>query len=358
MLYHLLYPLKDDFILFNVFKYITFRTFGAVITALLIYFIFGTRWINYLRSKQFGQVVRDDGPQTHLQKKDTPTMGGLLVIASLLISSLLWCDLTNVFVWTAILVMLGFATIGFIDDYQKIIKRNPLGFRGQYKIILEVVICLGAGLFLYGNGYLDTKLHLPFIKSYTPDLSFFYLYFSVLVITGCANAVNLTDGLDGLVTVPAMMSFFSYGVLAYAVGNVVIANYLQVSIVSGAGELTIICGGMIGALIGFLWYNTHPAEIFMGDVGALGIGGLLGTIAIITKNEILLVLIGGIFVLETVSVIVQVVSFKLTGRRVFHMAPLHHHFELKGWKESKVIVRFWIISFILSLSALATLKLR
>lgn len=358
MLYHLLYPLKDQFILFNVFKYITFRTFGALITALLIYFIFGTRWINYLRSKQFGQVIRDDGPQSHIIKKDTPTMGGLLVIGSLLISALLWCDLTNVYVWTSLLVMISFSLIGFVDDYQKIIKKNPLGFRGQYKIILEVVICLAAALYLYGNGHLDTKLQLPFFKDFAPDISFTYLYLSILVIAGCANAVNLTDGLDGLVTVPAMMSFFSYGVLSYAVGNVLIANYLQVPIVSGAGELAIICGAMIGALIGFLWYNTHPAEIFMGDVGALGIGALLGSIALITKNEILLIFIGGIFVLETVSVIIQVISFKLTGRRVFHMAPLHHHFELKGWKESKVIVRFWIISFILALSALATLKLR
>lgn len=358
MLYHLLYPLKDTFILFNVFKYLTFRTFGALVTALVIYFLFGSRWIRYLRARQFGQVIRDDGPQTHALKKDTPTLGGLLVVASLLVSSLLWCDLTNIYVWVALLVMIGFSMIGFLDDYQKIIKKNPLGFRGQYKIVLEVAICLLAGLYLYGDGHLDTRLRFPFLKDVTPELGVLYLYFAVLVIVGCANAVNLTDGLDGLVTVPAIMGFFSYGVLAYAAGHAVIARYLQVPWLPGVGELSILCGGMIGALIGFLWYNTHPAEIFMGDVGALGIGSLLGTIAVITKHEILLIVIGGIFVLETVSVIVQVVSFKLTGRRVFHMAPLHHHFELKGWKESKVIVRFWIISFILALSALATLKLR
>lgn len=358
MLYHWLYPLSEQFGIFNVFKYITFRTAGSLVTSMIIYFMFGKRWILFLQAKQFGQVIRDDGPQSHLQKKDTPTMGGVLVIGSLLISSLLWCDLTNVFVWVSLLVMLGFAIVGLVDDYQKVIKRNTLGFRGQYKIILEVAICLAAALFLYGNGYLDTEIYFPFLKSFRPDLGVLYLFFTIFVVVGCSNAVNLTDGLDGLVTVPALMSFFSYGVLAYAAGNVVISNYLHVAHIVGAGEMSIICGSMIGALIGFLWYNTHPAEIFMGDVGALGIGGLLGMVALITKNEILLVLIGGVFVLETVSVIIQVASFKLTGKRVFRMAPLHHHFELKGWKESKVIVRFWIISFVLSLVALVTLKLR
>lgn len=358
MLYHLLFPLKEHFILFNVFKYITFRTFGALITAMVIYFIFGRPWISYLKARQMGQVIRDDGPQTHAQKKDTPTMGGVLVIACVLAGSLLWCDLQNRYVWTSLLVMLGFCVIGLVDDYQKVVKKNVLGFRGQYKVILEVVICLAAALYLYGSTYLDTKLSFPFLKEFQPDIGVFYLLLSVLVVTGCANAVNLTDGLDGLVAAPAIMSFFSYGVLSYAAGHTVISKYLQVAYVPGGGEVSIVCGAMIGALIGFLWYNAYPAEIFMGDVGALGIGSLLGTIALITKNEILLILIGGVFVLETVSVIVQVTSFKLTGRRVFHMAPLHHHFELKGWKESKVIVRFWIISLILSLLALVTLKLR
>lgn len=358
MLYHLLYPLSDEFIGFNLFKYITFRTFGGTLTAMLIYFLFGQKWIQFLKSKQFGQVIREDGPQTHLAKKNTPTMGGVLVIFSLVVSSLLWCDLSNGFVWAAMFVLIGFATVGLIDDYQKVIRKNVLGFRGQYKIVIEVALCLAVGLFLYGNEYLETYLNVPFLKDVRPDLGVLYLFFAIFVVVGCANAVNLTDGLDGLVTVPAMMGFFSYGVLAYAAGNAVMSGYLQVPYVAGTGELAIICGAMIGSLIGFLWYNTHPAEIFMGDVGALGIGGLLGVIALMTKNEILLVMIGGIFVLETASVIIQVTSFKLTGKRVFRMAPLHHHFELQGWKESKVIVRFWIISFVLSMLALVTLKLR
>lgn len=358
MLYHLLVPFSDEFILFNVFRYITFRTFGAFVTALAIYFLFGQKWINYLKEKQFGQIIRDDGPKTHLEKKNTPTMGGILIVGSILASSLLWSNLANVFVWTCIYILLGFGIVGLIDDWQKVMKKNPLGFRGQYKIIIEVFLCLSAAVFLYGNGFLDTHLRFPFFKDFQPDIGISYIYFTILVLVGCANAVNLTDGLDGLVTVPAISSFFSYGILAYAAGNVVISNYLQMPFVSGAGEVSVLCGATMGALMGFLWYNTHPADIFMGDVGSLGIGGLLGIIALITKNEILLILIGGIFVLETVSVIAQVISFKLTGKRVFRMAPLHHHFELKGWKESKVIVRFWIISFILSLMALATLKLR
>jgi phospho-N-acetylmuramoyl-pentapeptide-transferase len=358
MLYHLLVPLSDKFIFFNVFRYITFRTFGALMTSLAIYFLFGTRWIAFLKTKQFGQVIREEGPKTHLEKKNTPTMGGVLIVASLVASTLLWGDLTNRFIWVCLFVLLGFGAVGLIDDLKKVTKKNTLGFRGQYKIVIEVAVCLAAALYLYGNGYLTTVLHFPFFKDVQPDLGIWYLYFTIFVLVGCANAVNLTDGLDGLVTVPAISSFFSYGVLAYAIGNAVMAEYLQMSHVPGAGEVSVICGATIGALTGFLWYNTHPAEIFMGDVGALGIGSLLGIIALITKNEILLLLIGGIFVVETFSVIAQVVSFKLTGKRVFRMAPLHHHFELKGWKESKVIVRFWIASFILSLLALMTLKLR
>jgi phospho-N-acetylmuramoyl-pentapeptide-transferase len=350
--------LGDDFILFNVFRYITFRTFGAFLTALTVYFCFGARWIGFLKAKQFGQVIREDGPKTHLEKKDTPTMGGVLVVGSLVFAVLLWGNLRNAFVWVSLFVLLGFGAVGLIDDLKKVTRRNTLGFRGQYKIVIEVAVCLAAALYMYGNGYLDTKLHFPFFKDFTPDLGLFYLYFTILVLVGAANAVNLTDGLDGLVTVPSISSFFSYGVLAYAVGNSVMADYLQLAHVPGSGEVSVVCGAAIGALTGFLWYNTHPAEIFMGDVGALGIGGLIGTIALITKNEILLVLIGGIFVMETVSVIAQVVSFKLTGKRVFRMAPLHHHFELQGWKESKVIVRFWILSFIFSMMALVTLKLR
>lgn len=358
MLYHFLYSLRDEHIIFNVFKYITFRTFGALITALLIYFSLGLRWIRFLKQKQFGQVIRDDGPKSHLEKKNTPTMGGVLILGSILVATLLWSDLSSRFVWVCLWLMIGFGIVGLFDDLSKVLKKSSLGFRGQYKILIELSLCLVAGLYLYGNGILDTTLHFPFFKTLSPDIGVFYVYLTFLVVTGTANAVNLTDGLDGLVTVPAMSSFLSYGVLAYAAGNVVMANYLQVPEVMGAGEITVLCGATIGALLGFLWYNTHPAEIFMGDVGALGVGALLGAVALITKNEILLVVIGGIFVLETVSVIAQVVSFKLTGKRIFRMAPLHHHYELKGWKESKVIVRFWIISFILALLAMATLKLR
>lgn len=358
MLYHLLYPLGTEYIVFNVFKYITFRTFCALVTAMIIYFSFGARWIAYLKARQFGQIIREDGPKSHHEKKNTPTMGGVLVMTSLLVSTLLWCDLKNHFVWVCLAVMVGFGLVGLVDDYKKIVKKNVLGFRGQYKIVFEVAICLAAGLYLYGNGLLDTRLHFPFFKDFIPDISVFYLYLMVLVVVGSANAVNLTDGLDGLVTVPSILAFFSYGILAYATGNVIISEYLQLPYVPGAGELSIICGGIIGALVGFLWFNAHPAEIFMGDVGALGMGGLLGVISLITKSEILLVLIGGIYVIETVSVIVQVASFKLRGKRIFRMAPLHHHFELLGWKESKIIVRFWIMSFILCLLALATLKLR
>ncbi len=358
MLYHLLYALKNEIHFFNIFKYITFRTFGALLTAMLIYFVFGKLWIRFLQARQFGQVIRDDGPQSHLAKKNTPTMGGLLIIVGIVVSSLFWCDLTVPFVWATLGVMCAFAFIGFWDDYQKVVKHNPQGLRGQYKIVLEVAVCLMAGLFLYGLGYLDTALHFPFTKTFTVDLGVWYLFLGFVLIAGAANALNFTDGLDGLVTVPAIFSFFSYGILAYAAGHVVMAGYLQVPRVPGAGELTIICGAAMGALIGFLWYNAHPAEIFMGDVGALGIGSALGMIALITKNEILLVLIGGLFVIETLSVIIQVVSFKLRGKRVFLMAPLHHHFELKGWKESKVIVRFWILAFIFALFAIATLKLR
>lgn len=358
MLYHLLTPFADEFIIFNVFRYITFRTFCAFLTALGAYFLLGHRWIAYLKARQFGQVIRDDGPKSHLEKRNTPTMGGVLVVACLAFATLVWGDLANPFVWTALFVLAGFGAVGLVDDLSKVFRKNTLGFRGQYKIVAEVAICLMAGLYLYGNGHLDTRLHFPFLKDFVPDLGVGYLYFTILVLVGCANAVNLTDGLDGLVTVPAISSFFSYGVLAYAAGNRIISAYLQVANVDGAGEVSVLCGAAIGALTGFLWYNTHPAEIFMGDVGALGIGGLLGIVALMTKNEILLVLIGGIFVIETVSVIAQVASFKLTGKRVLRMAPIHHHFELKGWKEPKVIVRFWIVSFILSLLALVTLKLR
>jgi len=358
LFYQFLYPLHEMVSGFNLLKYITFRTFASLLTALAIYMIFGKSWIRFLKSKQFAQTIRTDGPASHLGKKGTPTMGGVLVIISVLISCLLWGNLTNPFLWVCLFVFVGMGLIGLVDDYRKVIKKDPKGFPGRYKIILEVLICLAASLWMYGYLGLETKIHFPFIKELTPDLGVMYLFFSILVIAGAANAVNLTDGLDGLVAVPSMTSFMTYGFFVYVVGNAVMANYLQLPFVKDSGEVTIICGAVVGACVGFLWFNTYPAEIFMGDVGALALGGLLGTVAMIAKQEVLLMVIGGLFVVETLSVITQVASFKMTGKRIFRMAPLHHHYELKGWSEPKVIVRFWIISFILALLSMATLKIR
>lgn len=358
MLYHYLYPLSETFGAFNVLKYITFRTFAAMLTGMACYFILGKPWIAYLRKKQIDQTIRDDGPQTHMGKKGTPTMGGILVVGSALFSILLWGNLGNAYIWVCLFVFVSMAIIGFIDDYRKVIQKNPHGFPGRYKIVFEVIICLIAALWMYGYLGLETRLHLPFFKSIRPDLSYVYLLFTILVVVGCANAVNLTDGLDGLVAVPSMTSFMAYGLFVYIVGNSIIASYLQLPYVRDAGEVAVICGAIVGVCLGFLWFNTYPAEIFMGDVGSLSLGGLLGIVALITKQELLLVVIGGLFVLETLSVIAQVISFKMTGKRVFKMAPLHHHFELKGWSEPKIIVRFWIISFVLALLSMTTLKLR
>ncbi len=358
MLYLLLYPLRDSFGLFNVLKYITFRTFMGLFTALAIYLLLGNRWIRFLQAKQMEQSIRHDGPQTHLAKKGTPTMGGVLVMFGVVVSVLLWGSLTNPYVWMGLFVFVCMGLIGWVDDYRKVILKNPKGFSGRYKIILEVIICLAVALYMYGWLRLDTRLYFPFFKDFQPDLSAWYLILSILVIVGTANAVNITDGLDGLVTVPSISSFMTYGIIVYVAGNAIIANYLQIPYVRDVGEVAILCGAVVGACLGFLWFNTYPAQIFMGDVGALALGGLLGWVAMVTKQELLLILIGGIFVLETLSVITQVASFKLTGKRIFRMAPLHHHFELKGWKEPKIIVRFWIISFILALLSLATLKVR
>lgn len=330
----------------------------AMLTAMSIYLIFGNKWISFLKSKQFAQVIRDDGPKSHLGKKGTPTMGGVLVVIAVCASIFLWAELTNLYIWVCLFVFIAMAAIGLVDDYRKVIKKDPKGFPGRYKIILEVLIALVAAIWIYAYMGLETNLHVPFFKNFKPNLASFYLVMSLLVIVGTANAVNLTDGLDGLVAVPSISSFLTYGLLVYVVGNTIIANYLQLPYVRDAGEVAILCSAVVGACMGFLWFNAYPAQIFMGDVGALGLGGLLGIVALITKQEILLILIGGLFVLETLSVITQVVSFKLTGKRVFRMAPLHHHFELKGWSEPKVIVRFWIISFILALISLGTIKLR
>jgi phospho-N-acetylmuramoyl-pentapeptide-transferase len=358
MLYYLLYPLHTEFIGFNVIRYITFRTLMATFTAMAIYFIFGKMFINFMARRQCWQSVRDDGPVTHMDKRGTPTMGGIMMWIAVFVSMFLWSPFMEPYVLLAVMCVLTFGMIGFLDDFRKVILRDAKGLRARYKFPLQLAAAAVIALLLYDVLGLDTNLELPFFKHASPNLGWFYLPFATLLIVGASNAVNLTDGLDGLVSVPAMVSFLAYGVLAYISGHMAIAKYLTVQAVPGSGELAVICGAVVGACIGFLWFNAHPASIFMGDVGSLPLGALLGYIALVTKNEILLLMIGGIFVLETVSVITQVISFKLTGKRVFKMAPIHHHFELKGWSESKVIVRFWIISIILALASLATLKLR
>lgn len=358
MLYYFLYPLRAEFIIFNVFKYITFRTFGALITALFLFLFLGKGFIRFLRRKQIGQFIRDEGPKSHFSKEGTPTMGGLLLLFCIGISVFLWGNLENAYLWIVMFVLFSFGTIGFYDDYKKVIKKESLGLQARVKFPLQVLFSVVAGYFLLTYLDFSTELVLPFFKNVRPDLGWYYLIMVSLVVVGTSNAVNLTDGLDGLVAGPNVVAFATYGILVYIVGNALLAKYLQVAFIPGAGELAIFCGAIVGSLIGFLWYNSYPAEIFMGDVGSLSLGAALGMVAILAKAEILLIVIGGVFVLETVSVITQVISFKLTGKRIFKMAPIHHHYELKGWAEPKVIVRFWIISFILSLIALSTLKIR
>ena len=362
MLYLLLYPLADEFHALNLFRYITFRSGGAVVTALLISFICGPSVIAWLKSKQGeGQPIRDDGPQSHIvRKKGTPTMGGFLILLALTLSTLLWADLGNAYVWLALLVTVAFGLIGFFDDYRKLTKRSHRGVSGRSKLLLEIAIAVAACVALativhqpYAN-----QIAVPFFKSALLALGWFYVPFGVLVIVGASNSVNLTDGLDGLAIVPTMIAAGCFAFIAYMVGNATFAAYLQLYHIPRADELSVFCGALIGAGLGFLWYNAPPAMVFMGDTGSLSLGGALGTISIITKHELVLAIIGGLFVLEAVSVIVQVTSFKLTGRRVFRMAPLHHHFEQKGWEEPTVVIRFWIIASILAIAGLATLKLR
>ncbi|MEW6410522.1 MAG: phospho-N-acetylmuramoyl-pentapeptide-transferase [Nitrospirota bacterium] len=361
MLYHLLYPLHTFWIGFNVFKYITFRTAYAIITALLICFIFGPWVINRLKALKIGQQIRDDGPKTHINKEGTPTMGGLLILGAIFIPTLLWADLTNRYIWIVLLAAGGFGLIGFIDDYLKIKKGNSKGMKGIYKIVLQLIIALIIGMILYFDPKdpYTSMLSIPFFKKWLIDLGWFYIPFAILVIVGSSNAVNLTDGIDGLATGLVGIAAAANAGFVYVSGHAQFARYLQVLYMPGMGELTIFCGAMLGACLGFLWYNTYPAEIFMGDVGSLGLGGALGTLAVITKHEIVLAIVGGIFVIEALSVIFQVGYFKLTGgKRIFKMAPIHHHFELKGWSEPKVLVRFWIIGIMLALLSLSTLKLR
>jgi phospho-N-acetylmuramoyl-pentapeptide-transferase len=362
MLYPLLYPFADQFQAFNLFRYITFRSGGAVVTALLISFIIGPYLILWLRRKQSnGQPIRPDGPNGHLmRKKGTPTMGGFLILLALTISTLLWADLTNAYVWIVLLVTVGFGLIGFFDDHSKLTKNSHRGLSGGSRLTLEAVLGAGACIAIayVTPPSLANTLAVPFFKTVLIELGWFFVPFGAFVIVGASNAVNLTDGLDGLAIVPSMIAAACFAVIAYLAGNLVFANYLQIHHVVGAGELAVFCGAMVGASLGFLWFNAPPAMVFMGDTGSLSIGAALGTISVITKHELVLGIIGGLFVLEAISVIVQVASFKLTGRRVFRMAPLHHHFEQKGWEEPTIVIRFWIIAWILAIVGLATLKVR
>ena len=344
---------------FNVFRYITFRTAFATITALLICLLMGRLLISQLQNLQIDQQIRDDGPTTHQVKKGTPTMGGILIIFAVVISTILWSNLGVVYIWLALLVLVGFGLIGFLDDYRKLVKKSSRGIPGKTRLAAEIIIALFVGLILFFKPGFNTQITVPFFKTVLPNIGWGYVVLSVFIIVGAANAVNLTDGLDGLAAGPAMICFATYVFFAYFAGNIKVAQYLQIPYVSGVGELTVFCGALVGATLGFLWFNAYPAEIFMGDVGSLSMGGALGAVAVMTKQEILLAIVGGVFVMETFSVIFQVGYFKLTGgKRIFRMAPIHHHFELKGWAEPKVIVRFWIISILLALVAIITLKLR
>jgi phospho-N-acetylmuramoyl-pentapeptide-transferase len=359
MIYHLIYPLYAHLAVLNVFRYITFRTIYATLTALLISLIIAPWFIRKVGQYQVKQYIRDDGPASHQNKAGTPTMGGVFIIFSVLFSVLFWADLSNPFVWLLLFVALAFGLIGFLDDLLMIRRRNSKGLSARSKFLWEIVIALGVGIFLYLEPSYNTQLSVPFFKEVRPDLGLGYIFLIAFIIVGTSNAVNITDGLDGLAIGPYLIAISTYLILSYLAGHVKIAEYLQIPFISNVGEVTVVCGALVGASVGFLWFNAYPAQVFMGDVGALPLGALLGTVAILAKHEILLVLVGGIFVLETVSVIIQVGFFKATnGRRIFRMAPVHHHFELKGWPEPKVIVRFWIIAAILSLMAMSTLKLR
>lgn len=358
MLYHLFYPLHEIYSIFNVFRYITFRTIYAILTALLITLILGPWVIKKLNALNVKQYIREDGPAAHLHKRGTSTMGGILIILSLTIATLLWGDLTNTYLWTVLITTWGLGIIGLIDDLKKLRSRSSKGISPRFKLWGQVIIGIALGIFLYLSPDFDKNLTIPFFKNVSINLEIFYIFFVVLIIVGTSNAVNLTDGLDGLAIGLVLIVTATYLLFSYFAGHIKIATYLQIPYIPGSGELTIFCGAILGAATGFLWFNTYPAQIFMGDVGSLALGGALGTVAIISKHEILLAIVGGIFVVEALSVIFQVTSFKLRKKRIFEMAPLHHHFELKGWAEPKIIVRFWIIAAILALAAISTLKLR
>ncbi len=377
MLYYLFYEkLYPYFTPFRVFRYLTFRTAFASITALLICLLFGPWLIGRLKEFQIGQFIRQEGPSSHQSKAGTPTMGGVLINVAILVPTLLWADLSNLLVWLVVLATLGFGLVGFLDDFAKLRNRRNQGLTGRTKMYLQVLISFLVGvslLLLTARGFYSTHLIVPFLKNFTPDLLIhslmknvytyplafvFFFIFVILVIVGASNAVNLTDGLDGLATGCSIVAAGALTILTYVTGHAVFARYLEINNLPQVAEVTVFCGSMVGACLGFLWYNAYPAQIFMGDVGSLSLGGAIGTVAVVIKQEILLLFIGGVFVVEALSVILQVASFKLSGRRIFRMAPLHHHFEMKGWSESKVIIRFWIAALVLALFSLSTLKLR
>jgi phospho-N-acetylmuramoyl-pentapeptide-transferase len=360
MLRHVAAWLSEYYSGFHVFQYLTLRAILAALTALAISLLVGPRMIRWLAEYQVGQRVRSDGPQTHLSKAGTPTMGGALILAAIVAATLLWADLANRFVWVVLLVTIAFGLVGFWDDYLKLVVGNSRGLIARYKYFWQSFAGLGAAIVLYvtAQSPADTTLYVPFFKHFVVPLGVLFIPLTYFVIVGSSNAVNLTDGLDGLAIMPSVLVAGALGVFAYASGNVVFANYLSIPYIAGAGEVLVICSAIFGAGLGFLWFNTYPAQVFMGDIGALALGAALGVIAVIVRQEIVLFIMGGVFVMETVSVILQVGSFKLRGKRIFKMAPIHHHFELKGWAEPKVIVRFWIITVILVLLGLATLKLR
>ena len=359
MLYHLLYPLHTTFIGFNVFRYITFRCIGGAVTAFLIMLILGPLFIRAMQRLQIGQVVREDGPETHFVKRGVPTMGGLLILFSIVLATLLWARLDNILVWLSLFILVCYGAVGAYDDFRKIAKKNSKGLSPRGKLALQVAGAAVVGLVIFFHPGFDGHLSVPFFKNIYPDLGVFYIVFAIVVIVGSSNAVNLTDGLDGLAAGPTVITAAVYLIFSYLAGHMILADYLQIPYVPGSGEVAIFCGAIVGGALGFLWFNAYPAQIFMGDVGSLALGGALGAVAIIIKQEILLAIVGGIFVMEALSVIMQVGYFKMTsGKRIFLMAPFHHHFEKKGWLEPKVVVRFWIVSIILGLFALATLKLR
>jgi phospho-N-acetylmuramoyl-pentapeptide-transferase len=363
LLYHLLYAFRHEVSALNVLRYITFRTAVASLTALFLVLVLGPWMIERLRRLQIGQYIREEGPQAHKAKAGTPTMGGVLILTGVFVPTLLWADFTNRNVWILMLSTLAFGAIGFADDYLKVVKKHNMGLSGRKKLHGQIAVGLLLGSVLYWlsqtepNHY-STRIIFPFFKTVMPDLSAFYILFAVMVVVGSSNAVNLTDGLDGLAIGTTLIAAAAFTVLAYVTGHRVFSNYLDLLYQPGAGEVTVFCGAMVGASMGFLWWNCYPAQVFMGDVGSLALGGALGTAAILIKQELLLFSVGGLFVVEALSVIVQVAAFKLTGKRVFRMAPLHHHFELIGWKEPQIIIRFWIVAFVFALFSLTTLKLR